>query len=478
MGTFLIANKVLLPEMLVFLMSLLTLMAGVFLPTRMRESSALVFAQTALWGAIALAFWGMLAGTVTLFSGTVVVDHLAFTLKVLSYVTASGVCFYAHAYLKAMKMPVLEFYVLTLLSVLGLSALLSANHFITLFVGLELMSMPLYAMIALRRHRSDCLEAALKYFVIGAMATGILLYGIALLYGATHTLGFPDVANAIPVAMHGHHLLMSFALVFITIGIAFKLGIVPCHMWLPDVYEGAPTIMTMMVATLAKIAALGMLLRLLVSVMPALFAEWQPLLMVLVVLSLFVGNVTAVKQANLKRLLAYSSIAQLSYLLLGVFTGTTAGYSAAMFYLATYVLTTLAAFALIMCFRREDGEEAVDIADYAGLFQHHPWHAVMFAIVMFSLAGMPPFVGFIAKLQIFQALLQTGPFWLVIYALLLTVVAAYYYIAVVKVMFFDESQTPLRKVSLGLGNGLLTLNALGVVMLGVQPSGLLTWLSL
>ena len=300
MGLFLMANKALLPEMLLFVMSMVTLMCAVFVPAPYRKATALVLTQAALWGAIALAICFATSGTVTLFSETVVFDHLSLTLKIISYALASGLCLYAYHYLQSMKMPVPEFYVLTLLSVLGLSTLLSANHFITLYVGLELMSLPLYAMIAMRRNAALCLEAAIKYFVIGAIATGILLYGITLLYGATQSLAFAEVAQAMPAALQTHHLLVTFAMVFITLGVGFKLGTVPCHMWLPDVYEGAPTIMTMMVATLAKIAALGMLLRLLIAVLPAMFVGWQPLILVLVVLSLFVGNVTAVKQVNLK----------------------------------------------------------------------------------------------------------------------------------------------------------------------------------
>ena len=477
MGAFLLANKALLPEMIIFLMSLIVLMAAVFLPAAKRNIALLGMTILTLFSAAFAAIWGAPESTQWLFHNTMVVDHMASVLKISSYLMGVAFCAYAYRSLNEMKMPVGEFYVLTLLSILGLSVLVSAGHFMTLFVGLELMSLPLYAMIAMRRQSVLALEAAVKYFVIGALATGILLYGISLLYGATQSLSFMEVASVIPASFASHHLLMTFALAFIMMGLGFKLGLVPCHMWLPDVYEGAPTVMTMFVATLAKMGAVGMLMRVLLLAMPALISEWQPLLMILIILSLFLGNVTAVRQTNLKRLLAYSSIAQFGTILLGVLAGTAFGESATLFYLVSYGITTLAAFALLMCFKREDGEEAVLISDYAGLLEHHPWYAVMFAIVMFSLAGVPPFLGFIAKFQVFQALMQAGSLWLLIYTLLMTVVAAYYYIAVIKVMFFDKNTVPLQRISLGVAKPLLSLNVVAVLFLGVFPSALLTWIN-
>ncbi len=478
MGAFLLANKALLPEMIIFLMSLIVLMSAVFLPQSKRDITLLGMTLLTLFFATFASIWGVPESTQWLMHKMVVVDHLGTVLKISSYLIGACLCAYAYRSLHEMKMPVGEFYVLTLLSLLGLSVLVSAGNFMTLFVGLELMSLPLYAMIAMRRQSILALEAALKYFVIGAIATGILLYGISLLYGATQSLSFLEISSAMQGSFASHHLLMTFSLAFIMMGLGFKLGLVPCHMWLPDVYEGAPTIMTMFVATLAKIGAVGMLMRVLLLAMPALMPEWQPLLMVLIMLSLFLGNVTAVRQTNLKRLLAYSSIAQFGTILLGVLTGTTFGNSATLFYLVSYGITTLAAFALLMCFRREDGSEAVLISDYSGLFKHHPWYAVMFAIVMFSLAGVPPFLGFIAKFQVFQALMQAGSLGILIYTLLMTVVAAYYYIAVIKVMFFDENTVPLQRISLGLASTVLSLNVVAVLLLGIFPSALLTCINM
>ncbi len=474
MSAFLLANRAIMPEMFLFFMSAVVLLTSVFTGDRCRHMVH-GLTQFALWGSVALAFYGIPDQTTVLYASTFIVDHLALVLKVSGYVSAALLCFYSIVYLEDAQMPRGEFYALALLSTLGMSVLISAHHFITLFVGLELLSLPLYAMIAMHRNQVICLEAAIKYFIMGAIATGILLYGASLFYGGTQSLVFSEIARAMPEAMASNRLLIVFALVFMVSGIGFKLGVVPFHMWLPDVYEGAPTVMTMYVATISKIAALAMALRIFMIALPTILFDWQQLLWVLILLSLALGNIAAIVQTNLKRMLAYSAIAQMGYLLLGVYTGTKAGYDAAVFYTVSYVITTLAAFALIMCFRKRNGDEAVMIKDFSGLYQTHPWYAVMFMMVMFSLAGVPPLVGFIAKLQVFQALFQVGPFWLIITALLFTVVAAYYYIYVVKVMMFDEPTTALQVSAGRLMQPLLSLNAASVLLLGMMPSVLIAW---
>lgn len=474
MKEFLLANSAILPELFLFKMSILILMISVFIK-KCHQQLTHTLTQITLWGAIALVFWTVPEKTTWLFSKTLVVDHLALVLKVSAYATASLLCFYGNRYLTKAKMPRDEFYALALLSLLGMSVLISANHFITLFVGLELLSLPIYTMIAMRRDQTIAIEAAIKYLLIGAIATGILLYGASLMYAGTQRLMLTEIAQVMTAAAATNHLLMAFALVFIVAGLGFKLGVVPFHMWLPDVYEGAPTIMTLYVATISKIAAVGMALRILTLALPGIMFDWQQLLIVLIVASLLVGNIGAVIQTNLKRMLAYSAIAQMGYLLLGLVAGTKSGYDAAVFYLVTYVLTTLVAFTLIMCFQKKNGSEAVMIADYAGLSKTSPWFSLMFLVTFFSLAGVPPLVGFMAKFQVFQALIATGPVWLAVVSLLLAVVAAYYYIYVVKVIYFDESQEALQCVADKVLTPVLSANTLAVLIFGLLPSALIMW---
>lgn len=459
-----------LPECVLFFMSLVTLLVGAFIGDKCRHA---VISLTAITLLLALASiftqaygWEQ---SKLLFDGMIVVDHVGALLKAGMLIIGLLLVAYA-AMLESLPY---EFYLLATLSLLGACVLVSAGHFVTLFVGLELLTLPLYAMIAIRRDSVLSLEAALKYFVISAIATGVLLYGASLFYAGTETLSLVGLGRVLSQSFLEHRLLFTIALVFVFSGVGFKLGLVPFHMWLPDVYEGAPTIMTLYIATISKLAALGLAFRVLLLGFPSLFADWQQLLMIFIVLSLLVGNIAALVQTNIKRMLAYSAIGQMGYLFLGVLTGTQVGYEAALFYGLTYALVTTAGFAVLMSLQSKSGDAIVLIEDLSGLGQSHPWHAMLLSIVLFSLAGIPPFVGFVAKLQVFQALIATGPMSLVIFALLMTVVAAYYYIYVVKAMYFNESKGLLTVQGTSVATSLLTVNTAMAVVLGIMPAWLM-----
>jgi NADH-quinone oxidoreductase subunit N len=372
-----------------------------------------------------------------------------------------------------------EFYVLALFSLLGQMVMISANNFLTIYLGLELMSLSLYALVALRRDDARATEAAMKYFILGALASGFLLYGMSMLYGATGTLAITGVADKIGTGTVNPTIL-TFGLVFVVAGLAFKLGAVPFHMWVPDVYQGAPTGVTLLLGGAPKLATFAICVRLLVEGMRPAAGDWQQMLMILAVLSLAIGNLTAIAQTNLKRMLAYSTIAQMGFVLLGLMAGVVghdtsngaAAYSAAMYYAITYVMTTVGSFGLIMVLARQ-GFEAEEINDFKGLSKRSPAYAVLMSVLMFSLAGVPPMMGFAAKFAVLQSVLATGAVWLTVFAVMFSLVGAFYYIRIVKVMWFDEpaDSTPL---SVNSDKGIvLALNGLAVVVLGMIPGPLL-----
>lgn len=377
-----------------------------------------------------------------------------------------------------------ELFTLALFTLLGISIMIAANNFLVVYLGLELMSLSLYAMVALRRDHAVSTEAAMKYFVLGALASGFLLYGLSMMYGATGSLSIPEVFNAIYTGLINKQVLV-FGLVFVVAGLAFKLGVVPFHMWVPDVYQGAPTAVTLMIAGAPKLAAFAITIRLLVEGMSSLADQWQQMLIVLSVCSLVLGNLAAIAQTNLKRMLAYSAIGQLGFMLLGltptVVSGNTFsaanGYGSSMFYMLTYLITTLATFGVIMVLARR-GFESEDIDDLKGLNQRSPWLAAVMAVCMFSLAGIPPTVGFYAKLAVLQALVSTnhlGYLALAIIAVLLSLVAAFYYLRVVKSLYFDvpERDAPAIETPLDV-RAVLTVNGLAVLVLGLLPGGLMS----
>lgn len=411
--------------------------------------------------------------TVLTFDSMFILDKLAVILK-LFIVLAVFLCFvYSRIYLADNDMPRGEYYILGLFAMLGMMVLVSSHHFLSLYLGVELMSLPVYAMVAMKRESGLAAEAAMKYFIIGAMASGMLLYGISMIFGATSSLEFGAVAQNIANTTSGQQLILVFGLVFVMVGIAFKLGAVPFHMWLPDVYQGAPNAVTLFIASAPKIAALGMVLRLLVGAMPSLHGQWQQILIAMAILSMGVGNFAAIAQANIKRMLAYSSIAHMGYMILGVIAVNNQGYAASTFYIITYSLMTLGAFGLLVLMSRA-GYEVENIADFKGLNTRNPWLAFVMLIMMFSMAGVPPMVGFWAKVGVLKALVQADLVWLAALALLFAIVGAYYYIRVVKVMYFEE---PDNVKPYDISNPMqlvIGVNGFAVLALGLFPSWLFT----
>ena len=376
-----------------------------------------------------------------------------------------------------------EIFTISMFSLLGMFVMISGSNFLLIYLGLELLTLSSYALVALRRDDATASEAAMKYFVLGAMASGFLLYGLSMMYGATGSLDVNEVFKAISSRQVNHQVLV-FGLVFIVAGLAFKVGAAPFHMWVPDVYQGAPTAVTLLIGAAPELAAFGIIIRLLVEGMLPLAIDWQQMLAVLAVASLVVGNLAAIAQTNLKRMLAYSTIAQMGFMLLGLVAGVVNGnsynaefaYSAAMFYVVTYVLTTLASFGIILLLARE-GFESEEIVDLAGLNQRSPLYAGVLALCMFSMAGLPPMVGFYAKLAVLQALISSGlPLYIgvAVVAVVMSLIGAFYYIRVVKVMYFDAPSDTTPVVAGADARWMLTLNGALVLVLGVVPGGLMT----
>ncbi len=411
----------------------------------------------------------------------VVTDAMGHLLALCATLAVGASLIYAQAYAAPRDLLKGELFTLSMFALLGISIMIIGNNFLSIYLGLELMSLSLYALVALRRDHAQSTEAAMKYFVLGALASGFLLYGLSMMYGATGSLDIGEVYKA--TLRNDQPQVLIFGLVFIVSGLAFKLGVVPFHMWVPDVYQGAPTAVTLMVAGAPKLAAFAITIRLLVEGLINVATDWQQMLMVLAVASMTLGNLAAIAQTNLKRMLAYSGIAQLGFMLLGfvptVIDGNTYsagnGYSSALFYVLTYVLTTLGTFGLIMVLSRP-GFESEQISDLAGLNKRNPMLAGVMAVFMFSLAGIPPTVGFYAKLAVLQALITTNSALLLqiaILAVLLSLVGAFYYLRIVKVMYFDEPAQGAPAVDASGARLLLSLNALAVLALGILPSGLM-----
>ncbi|HZW22393.1 NADH-quinone oxidoreductase subunit NuoN [Noviherbaspirillum sp.] len=421
--------------------------------------------------------------TVYTFNNMFVSDAMSNLLKVFSYIAVGMTLVYSRQYAteRGMLGGTLggEFYVLALFALLGQMVMISGNNFLVIYLGLELMSLSLYALVALRRGNAVSTEAAMKYFVLGALSSGFLLYGLSMLYGATGSLDLTEVAKATASGTVNKTVLV-FGVVFVVAGLAFKLGAAPFHMWVPDVYQGAPTAVTLLLGAAPKLAAFAITIRLLVEGLFPLAIDWQQMITVLAVLSMAVGNITAIVQTNLKRMLAYSTIGQMGFMLLGMLSGVVDGnvasagnaYSSALFYSVTYVLTTLGTFGLIMLLARS-GFEAENIDDFKGLNQRSPWFAFVMLILMFSLTGIPPTVGFYAKLAVLQAVLSTGQVWLAIVSVLLSLIGAFYYLRVVKVMYFDEPVDNTKIEATGDMRAVLSLNGAAVLVLGILPGPLM-----
>ncbi len=458
-------------EIFLLVMACTILIVDLFV-TNPAKTPTYLLVQITLFGCAFLTVFTYQPGVVYLFSNMFVDDLMSDVLKLLSYLGMSMVLVYSRTYLMVRGLFTGEFMVLLLFTLLGMMVMISASHFLTLYMGLELLSLSLYAMVALQRDSAASTEAAMKYFILGALASGLLLYGISMLYGATGTLELNAVSEAITRGAADKNLLV-FGLVFVVTGLAFKLGVVPFHMWVPDVYHGAPTAVTMLIGSAPKLAVFAFVMRILVEGLQPLLVHWSGMLVILAVLSMALGNIVAIAQTNLKRMLAYSTIAHMGFLLLGILSGGLEGYGSAMFYAVVYVLMSLGSFGMIMLLSRE-GFEADTLNDFKGLNQRSPWLALMMMLLMFSMAGVPPTVGFYAKFSVLQAAVSAGYISLAVIAVLFSLIGAFYYLRIVKLMYFDapESHAP---ISIQPDSGLLiSINGLALLVLGMLPGTLMS----
>ncbi|MEO8767550.1 MAG: NADH-quinone oxidoreductase subunit NuoN [Nitrosospira sp.] len=432
---------------------------------------AYVLAQVALLGCVLITFATSAPEVVYTFSGMFVDDAMADILKMLVYITVATVLVYSRTYIAMRGMFSGEFFSLALFATLGMMVMISASHFLTLYLGLELLSLSLYAMVALRRDSVVATEAAIKFFVLGALASGFLLYGMSMVYGATGTLDITRVTEVIRSGAINHAVLV-VGLVFIVAGISFKLSAAPFHMWAPDVYQGAPTAVVLFIGSAPKFAAFGFVMRLLVEGMGAMVADWQGMLIILAVMSMMIGNLAAIAQTNIKRMLAYSTISHMGFMLLGIIGADENGYSSSMFYILVYVLMTLGTFGMIMLLSRE-GFEAEKLDDFKGLNRRNPWYAFITLLLMFSMAGIPPTVGIYAKLAVLQAVLSAGYVWLAVVAVLFSLIGAFYYLRIVKLMYFDEPETDAPILPQSDIKLLISANGLAILAFGLFPQSLM-----
>lgn len=461
-----------LPEIFLLCMISIILMIDVFLAERYRVVTY-ILVQLTLVAAFLLVLpeYHEYPRAIITFSNNYIVDKLAILTKLFVYVFSFFAFAYARDYIKARDIETSEYYLLGLLAVLGMSIMASAYSFLTIYLGLELLSLALYAMIAMYKSSTQAVEAAMKYFVLGSLASGFLLYGISLFYGLTHSI---DIGTMAQLLQNQTDIVPIVALIFVLAGVIFKFGAVPFHMWVPDVYQGASTPTTLFIASAPKVAAFAITIRLLVSALPTLTINWGHILIVISVLSMCFGNVLAIAQTNLKRMLAYSSIAHIGYTLLGIIAGPDAsqGYSAAMFYIATYVLVAAGGFAIITILST-DGIEFDKLEDYRGLNARNPWLAFLFLLILFSMAGVPPTVGFFAKLGLLEALIQAHYVWLAVLALVFALIGAYYYLRVVMLMYFEEPTDAAAAMPIRMSSDVLvavSVNGIAALVLGVLPS--------
>ncbi len=458
-----------LPELFLLGAISVILLLDLFLSDRFQNLTYyLSIAALAITGFLAVDLVGMSS---VIFYGTFVLDSIASSFKVFIVGFTIVAMIYSRFYLSVHGLLKGEYFILVLLSVLGMMVMASAHSLLTIYLGLEIMSLSLYTLIAMARDRAVAVEAALKYFVLGAIASGLLLYGMSMIYGVTGSLNIADIASFAMISnlISEQILILNFGLVFLVIGVAFKFGAVPFHMWVPDVYHGAPTSVTMFLSTVPKIAATAMLVRLLIDGLGEFQAYWADLFMILGILSIAIGAVVALLQTNIKRMLAYSTISHVGFVLLGFVTGMVEGYGAAVFYVLAYVLMSLAAFGCIITLNKK-GYESDKISDFRGLSKSSPWFALILLIVMLSMAGVPPFIGFYSKLFILQQVVSAGYVYLAIAAVVFAVISAYYYLQIIKTMYFDEPQKDI-KVSTSIDMHLvLSINGILIFVLGLMPS--------
>lgn len=460
-----------LPEIIVLSTICVALIADLFLH-HVCKSIAFIISMVGLLMAGAVSFLYLGQFHTLLFHGLFISDDIAQIMKLFIYLSVILCFVYAKLYIEERQMPTGDYYILGLLSTLGMMTLVSAHSLLTIYLGLELVSLPLYAMTAIRRTNSDASEAAMKYFVMGAIASGMLLYGISLLYAATGKIDLQEIADVLTVSWKDQSGLVSYALVFILAGVGFKLAAIPFHMWVPDVYAGAPTSVTLFIGTAPKIAALGMALRVLMIGLPGVATQWQQLILVMSLLSVGFGNLIAIRETNIKRLLAYSAISHMGYALFGILAANSSGYASALYYVLIYSIMSSAAFGLVVLMSRS-GIEIESIYELKGLNKRNPWLAFMMLIVLLSMAGIPPTVGFFAKLLVLKALVDAHMTWVAVLGLVFAVIGAFYYLRIIKIMYFEDSSDATSVKISAVNQVVFSVNCLSLLFLGMFPGALI-----
>jgi len=461
-----------LPEIFLLSMTCLTLVIGLYWK-RNREGVVYLLSQISLVGT-AMALWGVYPVQAEFtFNGHFVNDQMGAVLNIFICLSAAIVFLYSKDYLEDRGLNKSEYYVLGLFAVLGMMIMVSGNTMLVIYLGLELLSLSLYALVAFDRDNKMASEAAIKYFVLGSVASAMLLYGMSLIYGVVGSLELQTIAENVG-KQPDLGLVLSLGVVFIVVGVAFKLGAVPFHMWLPDVYEGSPTAVTLFIGSVPKLAAFALVMRLLVDGLGSLAEQWQPMLIVLAVASIGIGNVVAIAQVNIKRMLAYSTISHVGFILLGIIAANKAGYAASMFYTIVYTIMAIGAFGLLLLLSRK-GFEVENLSDLKGLSERNPWYALLMLILMFSMAGVPPTVGFAAKFAVLDAVVSVGYTWLAVVAVFFSVIGVFYYLRIIKLMYFDAPEDE-HEIHVKIdAQVVFSLNGLAVLMLGLFPSKLLSW---
>lgn len=465
-----------LPEITLLCMAMVVLIVDLFLN---KKNRMIIYglAQATLLAA-AYIVWDTHNGSVEVaYSGLFIDDPLSDVLKLGTLIGGIIMLVYTRHYMQVRNMFSGEYYSLILFAIVGMMVMISGKNMLTIYMGLELLSLCTYALVALDRDNGHATEAAMKYFVLGALASGMLLYGMSMIYGVTGNLDLARVSSGLN-QMQGQvpgfvkDPVLVLGLVFIVAGLAFKLGAIPFHMWVPDVYQGSPTGITVMIGSIPKFAGFAMAIRLLAQGLDTMFADWQQMLLIMAVLSIAIGNVAAIAQTNLKRMLAYSTISHIGFLLLGLMSASLNGFTSSMFYVSAYVLMSLTGFGMILLLSRK-GHEAENLDDLKGLNKRSPWTALLMLITMFSMAGVPPTIGFYAKFTVLQAALQAGFVWVVVFAVLMAAIGAFYYLRVIKIMYFDE---PMENAAIDAPLDMrmvLSLNAMALLLIGLMPQGLM-----
>ncbi|MCI0504631.1 MAG: NADH-quinone oxidoreductase subunit NuoN [Gammaproteobacteria bacterium] len=472
------------PELFILSMACIVLIADLYISDERRVITYLLSLATLVIAAL-LTINLHDTETVYTFSGTFIKDPMSDVLKLFVYLVSAVVFIYARGYLIERNLFKGEFYTLGLFGVLGMMIMISAHNFLSIYLGLELLSLSLYAMVALQRDSIHASEAAMKYFVLGAIASGLLLYGMSLLFGVTGTLDIKEFADALAsknltgasqngISQNGisQNIVLILGTVMVISGMAFKLGAVPFHMWVPDIYHGAPTAVTLYISSAPKIAAFAMIMRLLVDGLGGLHAQWQDILILMAILSMGIGNIIAIAQANIKRMLAYSTISHVGFIMLGILSGSKVGYSAAMFYAIVYAIMSAGGFGMVLLMSRA-GFEADKLDDFKGLNERSSWYAFMMLILMFSMAGVPPTIGFYAKLSVIQSVVKADLVWLAVVAVIFSIIGAFYYLRIIKLMYFDKAEENAQITSTPDMRFILSLNSLAVLALGIFPANLM-----